>query len=379
MRPYLAALLALAACTVAEPPPPIDRTLFHTGSQGVLAPTVGHVWLQGDSHVHSIFSTDTDWSRPSTPALIRETAMARGLEFVLLTDHSNSTGSERYCREHPEPNDCVEQEHLHNLGSDSPFRASAAALRDELDGSEASPVDLSESTARGHVNIVPRSLRGFDPGWIVVDRPSGAVSGGWAIGAAHAHGALAILNHPYSPGGVPPWTEYDWTSFDYDAIEVYNGSAGRDDGEAAALEALRCDWSKGRHVAAIGASDNHRVWLEEPGDTLNPALGGARTSVLVEALDWDAVIAAVVARHTVAHDPWAFAELRVGLADGRILRPGDVAELDGPTAVEVAFGGWIDEFGGADSPRAEGTLTAAVGAQGRALLESKRANTEAAA
>lgn len=38
MRPYLAALLLLAACTVAETPPPIDRTLPHAGAQGTLAP-----------------------------------------------------------------------------------------------------------------------------------------------------------------------------------------------------------------------------------------------------------------------------------------------------------------------------------------------------
>lgn len=348
MRLVLAFALLLAACKVADSSSPaVDLALADPRGQAVLAPADDRLWLQGDLHVHSIFSTDTDWSRPSTPALIREAAIARGLEFVLLTDHSNSTGSEAHCREHPEPNDCVEQDHLLNLGPDFPFWASAATLRDEalllVDGNEASPVDLSGSTARGHVNIVPRDLDAFDPDWIVVDRPSGAVTGGWAIGAAHAHGALAILNHPYSPGGVPPWTEYDWTSFAYDAIEVYNGSAGWDDGDAAALEALRCDWSKGRHPAAVGASDNHRVWVEEPGDTLNPALGGARTSVLVDGLDWDEVIAALAAGRTIAHDPWAFAELRVRLVDGRVLVPGDVAEIAGPTEVEVSFGGWIDE------------------------------------
>lgn len=209
MRLVLAFALLLAACKVADSSSPaVDLALADPRGQAVLAPADDRLWLQGDLHVHSIFSTDTDWSRPSTPALIREAAIARGLEFVLLTDHSNSTGSEAHCREHPEPNDCVEQDHLLNLGPDFPFWASAATLRDEalllVDGNEASPVDLSGSTARGHVNIVPRDLDAFDPDWIVVDRPSGAVTGGWAIGAAHAHGALAILNHPYSPGGVPP-------------------------------------------------------------------------------------------------------------------------------------------------------------------------------
>lgn len=347
MRLLVAAIVILGACKVADAPPPIDSALSHPGASAVLPAPDGRVWLQGDFHVHSIYSTDTDWSRPSTPADIRTTAIARGLEFVLLTDHSNSTGSEQHCREHSEPNDCVEQEHLHNLGPEFPFWASAATLRDEafllVDGNEASPVDLSAATPRGHVNIVPRDLTAFNPDWIIVDRPSGAVTGGWAIGAAHARGALAIVNHPYSPGGVPPWTEYDWTSFAYDAMEVYNGSAGWDDGDAAALDALRCDWSRGRHVAAVGASDNHRVWVESPGDTLNPALGDARTSVLVASLAWDEVIAAVVARHTVAHDPWAFAELRLYLPDGRVLLPGDVATVDGPVEVVVELGGWIDE------------------------------------
>lgn len=63
----------------------------------------------------------------------------------------------------------------------------------------------------------------------------------------------------------------------------------------------------------------------------------------MDGLDWDEVIAALAAGRTIAHDPWAFAELRVRLVDGRVLVPGDVAEIAGPTEVEVSFGGWIDE------------------------------------
>lgn len=313
---------------------------------------LGHAdrsWLQADLHVHSVFSTDTDWSRPSTLERLREVALARGLSFLLITDHSNSTGSEPHCRDHPEPNDCVEQPHLHNLGSEFPAFVTARSLSDDrieiVQGNEASPVDLDTLRPRGHVNVMPRDPETFDTTWIIEDRPSAAVAGGWAIAAAQQHAAFVILNHPYSPGGATPWIEYDWTSFGYDAIEVYNASAGFDEGDQAGFEALLCDWSQGRHVAAVGASDNHRWWIEHPGDLLNPALGAARTSLLVDGVRWGALVEAFGRRHTVAHDPESFLEFRVTLADGTRLLPGDVHPLAAATAVEVAVGGWSEPGG----------------------------------
>ena len=334
--------IAILACQ-SQATPPAEVTYALSGGQMALVHTDA-AWLQGDTHVHSMESTDADMR--STPTLIRDTALAQGLEWVVITDHSNATGSRAHCLDDPEPNDCVEQEHLHNLKPEFPTFDTTRSLSDDqlvmVTGNEASPVDLTNLTPRGHVNVVPRDPAQFDTDWVIADRPSGAVSGGAAIVAAHAHDAMAILNHPFSPGGATPWVEFDWTNMDYDAVEIYNGGGGYDSGDQRGFVAALCDWTQGHPVAFVGASDNHRTFVPAPGDLLNPALGDARTSVLVAELSWPAIVAALQARRTIAHDKASFLEMRATVAGTRYL-PGDVVELAHASRVELELGGWTDE------------------------------------
>jgi len=343
----LLAVLGLASCDGGSGGGDSAR-LPITGSQQVFN-DLPQDWVQGDTHVHTYISTDA--GAESTPAAIRDVGLREGLEWALMTDHSNATGSEAYCHGDPVPNDCVEQPELWNLGPEFPLWDDARTKTDAtfllVDGNEASPVDAIKPPSTqlrqptGHTTVFPKDPDTFDTNWQILDRPAGSIQGGWAIDEAHAHGALAFVNHPYSPLNASPWTDFDWSSFDYDGIEVFNASAQYDIGDIAALDAALCDWSEGHYPAFIGSSDVHRVLVEPPGKLLEPALGSARTSVLVPSLEWSNIVAAIEQGHTIAHDKDTFLDMRVTLAgQSHVMVPGDRQRISSRTQVTVRIGGW---------------------------------------
>ena len=64
-------------------------------------------WYASDLHVHATGASN-DTGGESWPAAIKVVAQARGLDVVILTDHSNSAGSD--------PHSLDEAEALFNLG-----------------------------------------------------------------------------------------------------------------------------------------------------------------------------------------------------------------------------------------------------------------------
>lgn len=242
-------------------------------------------WLAGDLHVHATGASN-DTGGDSFPEDIKRVAMERGLYFVVLTDHSNSTGSD--------PSTQDEDPALFNMGPEFTYWDRAAELSEPgtflmIDGNEMSPVAEGDrpSDPTGHVGCVPPDLDTFDRGGAITDRPRGTVTGGETLAQARARGCFSVLNHPWGA----PWTSFDWTSFDYDAMEIWNGTAGLDGSDESGFDAWRCDWLIGRRVTGIGASDNHRVNQEPPGDPLNPALGFPRTHVFAADRTWGAIVA----------------------------------------------------------------------------------------
>lgn len=69
-------------------------------------------WLLGDFHVHATGASN-DTGGDSWPADIKRVAKERGLDFLVLTDHSNSTGSDASTTE--------EDPALFNQGPEFPY------------------------------------------------------------------------------------------------------------------------------------------------------------------------------------------------------------------------------------------------------------------
>jgi hypothetical protein len=243
-------------------------------------------WYAGDLHVHATgASNDTSPPGNSFPENIAAVARQRGLFFVVLTDHSNSTGSD--------VDTTFEDPALFNRGPEFPYWDRAAELtvpREFLmiDGNELSPRDPG-ILPTGHINCIPPDLEHFDRSGAFVDRPMGTVNGAATIAQARARGCYVIINHSYS---FQPHIAFDWTSFDYDAIEVWNGGLGIGliESERYAHDAWRCDLLAGRNVTPIAASDVHRVFTAPPGVLSAPALGWPNTAVFATEPTWPAIM-----------------------------------------------------------------------------------------
>jgi len=319
MRGVVAACLlgALLACSSGSgtPPPPGDAGMDASDDAGADAGSdAGEVgtsvpgdtlgleadppgeWLAGDLHVHSTGASN-DTGGDSSPEEIARVAQERGLFFVVLTDHSNSTGSD--------PTTAAEDPALFNMGPEFPYWDRAAALSEPgrflmVDGNELSPIADGDrpTEPRGHIGCVPADLETFDRSGAFVDRPRGAVTGGACLAQARSRGCFAVVNHPYGT----PWTSYDWTDRDYGAMEVWNGTAGLDDFDRASHAAWRCDLLAGKRVTAIGASDNHRVHQAVPGSVLDPALGFPSTSVFAAERTWPAIVEGLRAGRVAIHE-----------------------------------------------------------------------------
>ena len=269
-------------------------------------------WLSGDMHVHSTGASN-DTGGDSTPEAIAAKARERGLFFVVLTDHSNSTGSDTSTTD--------EDPALFNMGPEFPWWDRAAELSEPgvflmVDGNELSPVQPGEMPTEptGHVGCVPADLDSFDQSGFITDRPRGSVTGAETLQQARDRGCFNVLNHPW---GVS-WTAFDWTSFDYDAIEVWNGTAGFDAGDERAHAAWRCDLLQGRSVTPVGASDNHRVNREPPGEVLHPPLGWPSTFVFAAERTWPAIMDAMRAGRVSIGEGGSFVQLDAYAADGAL-------------------------------------------------------------
>lgn len=277
-------------------------------------------WYRGDLHVHASGASN-DTGGDSTPERIKEVALERGLYFVVLTDHSNSTGSDTTTSE--------EDPALENMGPEFPYWDRVAELSEAgtflmIDGNEISPVAVGErpTTPTGHIGCLPADLATFDRSGAFIDRPRGTVTGGMALADALERGCFTVLNHPYASTA---WIAFDWTDsgtpdWGYDAVEVYNGTLGYASDDRRAYDLWRCDRLAGREVAAIGASDNHRVNQAAPGMLFNPALGHPATEVFAQSGTWEAIVAGMRAGAT------------------QVVEAGSRVQLDGYDAEGARFG-----------------------------------------
>ncbi|HHO53681.1 MAG TPA: hypothetical protein ENK18_23115 [Deltaproteobacteria bacterium] len=274
-------------------------------------------WLAGDLHVHSsVGSNDTDGL--GTPDVLPGALEAAGLDFVFITDHSNSAGSMGCPTGDVE--DCPNQG-PELSGLPWPDNAWAAI--------EISPIHELPQSAEptGHVSCLPLdgvSFPGLDH---FEDRPPGTVTGGDAVAQCKEHGGFAIVNHPYA---AVPWIEYDWTSEDFDALEVYNGGTRFDPSDAESIAAWEDRIAQGRAIVPIGASDCHRWGTVAPGDLLNPALGWPTTHAHVRGDERP--LDAIVAGRVVISEPGTTLSLIVW---GETAAAGPGETVTGPATASV--------------------------------------------
>lgn len=272
-------------------------------------------WLAGDVHVHSsIGSNDTDGL--GTPDALGPAMAQAGLDWLVLTDHSNSTGSMG----------CADVEDCPNQGPEG----TAGDWPDTVFwGSEISPVFAlgAPSEPTGHVGCIARDGDSFPGLNAFVDRPVGAITGSDAIEQCKDAGGFAVLNHPFGPA---PWVAFDWTSNSYAAMEVYNGSARFDPSDAIALAQWEVDLSEGRRPVPVGGSDSHRWGLTDPADLFNPPLGWPLTWVHVR--QGEGPIDALMAGRVVIAEPGS--HLRI-VAEGSRQTVGPGESIEGPVTLRI--------------------------------------------
>ena len=217
-------------------------------------------WFSIDPHVHSsIGSNDTDGL--GTPHILSQIMNERKLDVVWLTDHSNSLGSM----------ECVDVEDCPNQGPEFPF----AEWEDNVWlGVEISPRSSDNLTPTGHIGCLPMETS-FEH-TIFIDRPFDEINGENILDQCHEAGGWSILNHPFGPAD---WVSFDWSSTNFNAMEVYNGSAGFDQSDWKAIEQWELLIAEGHSIVPIGASDSHRWNTNPPGTVLDSALGWPRTEV----------------------------------------------------------------------------------------------------
>jgi hypothetical protein len=151
------------------------------------------------------------------------------------------------------------------------------------------------------------------------------VSGGDAVTQCLAAGGWAIVNHPHAFAG---WIEYDWTSEDFDALEVYNGGTRFDPWDAEGLAEWEQRRLEGRDVVPVGGSDCHRWGTAAPGDVLNSVLGWPTTHVHVR--DGEGPIEALLAGRVVIAEPGTTLSLE---AVGASTAEGPGGVVDGPATL----------------------------------------------
>ena len=184
-----------------------------------------------DLHVHSFFSKDATGS----PELLIESAMARGLSGIAITDH-DTCGAHEYLKNHPAP---------------AGFLVAPG---------------VEVSTAEGHLLCLGLTLP------LLKGAPAREV-----VDAVKAGGGIAIPAHPFDQwrAGIRPAV---LDTLDLEAIEVFNAAVTSRSYNDKALA-----YAKGRGLKMIAASDAHHC----------SAVGASTTVFEMDDLSLPALLAAI--------------------------------------------------------------------------------------
>jgi hypothetical protein len=246
-----------------------------------------------------------DASSESTVEGIVDVAVDQGLSWLVITDHSNSSGSM----------DCDDVEDCPNSGPEFPASEAAGALSSAsfvvAVGSELSPIETLDGGGApvGHIGCLPPA-DGFSFTGGFEDRPPGALNGAATLAQCRDISGFTVVNHPFAQAS---WIRWDWSSSDFDGIEVWNAGLGWDPTDERALWAWECLVSGGRSVVPIATSDSHDAGVTPGANPLSPAIGEARTSVLIPtdgSLSWVSLRQGLGQGSVTLHDRNSFVSLQ---------------------------------------------------------------------
>ncbi|MGE5816327.1 MAG: CehA/McbA family metallohydrolase [Acidobacteriota bacterium] len=244
-------------------------------------------WWHGDLHVHTEHS---DGKHPV--AEVAKLAVASGLDFIIVTDHNNTT-------------------HRRDLAG---IRAPLVLSGEEV------------TTPGGDANVW-----GVGPDdWFDFRLMPGAPHLDDVVQGAHARGALFSINHPFISGDECAWTHAVPASLD--ALEVWNGPLGPQQ-EAVAM------WEKllqgGRHVTGVASSD----WHHGP----EAPIGAGSVRVFADSLAQAPLLDGIRKAHVIMmRDAAAPAPHVVARAAGRQAGVGDTLEVQSGETVTIDVA--VDSF-----------------------------------
>lgn len=241
-----------------------DATAISTFSQKPVRE--GAAWYRGDLHMHTGHSDGSCASQsgvkiPCPVFLTAEAAVARGLDFIAITDHNTTS-------------------HYDAMRELQPYFDKLLLIP----GREI-------TTFYGHANVFGTTqFIDFRLGSKNVPDMNALLN---EVDAAHG---LIALNHPGIPSGEQ-CMGCGWTApnTDYSRIPVLEAVNGPDaDGEKSGMPVWQKQLDRGLHITAIGGSDNHNA-LIKPGQ--NNAIGTPTTAVYAENLSESAILAGIRAGH----------------------------------------------------------------------------------
>ncbi len=273
---------------------------FGHGEAAAAAPLQsGPAWYRGDLHTHSAHSDATCASQsgvmvPCPVFRTLEAAAARGLDFVVVSDHNTVS---------------QDQELL--------------ALQPLFDRLLLIPGE-EVTTFHGHLGVIGAA------GWTDFRLGGPTVPDVAALlDAVGRTGGLAIINHPALPSGEAclgcGWTAAGTPFPRIAGIEVVNGGVA--DGPLSGLAFWEGRLNAGDRLAAVGGSDNHRP---DAAPDAFAAVGRPTTVVWAQALSRPEILAAISAGH-VFIDVEGTRDRVLELTSGGA-RMGDVLDTCGPVS-----------------------------------------------
>ncbi len=292
----------------------------------------GPGWYRGDLHLHTGHSDGAcaaqSGARAPCPVFrTLDAAVARGLDFVAVTDHNTT----------------------------SHFQA-LAELQPAYDRLLLIP-GREITTFQGHANVLGTTA----PLDFQLGGPRAPTMAA-ILDAVEAAGALVSINHPGLPSGEAcmgcGWTApVDFARIG--AIEVVNGALAS--GPLSGVAFWEAQLNAGRRITAVGGSDNHDAGLDA---ARAPAVGRPTTVVYAEGLSHDAILAGLRAGRVFIDvqgtrdrllDVWVGAPRKLNLrvahaAGGRVMLAGPAAPAgyaalltteDETLTLDLGPGAWV--------------------------------------